>query len=213
LYVHLYVGGSVALDVDGKAIKLSQQTDYPWNGKIHLQIDADAPIAFTLALRIPGWCRAPEIKINGEIVIVSSVLQKGYLELRRSWQPGDTIELDLPMQVERMQAHPSVRADCGCVALQRGPLIYCLEEIDNGRNLNDLVLLREEKLEVSFGHDLLGGLAVITGKAKRRALDEWEGVLYKADVSRREDIALKAIPYFAWDNREPGAMLVWIREE
>ncbi len=212
LYVHLYVGGSVAFDVDGKAIKLTQQTEYPWDGKIHLQIDTVAPIAFTLALRIPGWCRAPEISINGENVLISSVLQKGYAKLQRVWQAGDLIELDLPMQVERVQAHPNVRANCGRVALQRGPLVYCLEEIDNGKNLNDLVLPCEENLDVQFEKNLLGGIAVITGNAKRRALDEWESTLYKTDVSKREDNALKAIPYFAWDNREPGEMLVWMRE-
>jgi DUF1680 family protein len=213
LYVHLYIGGGVVFDVDGKAIKLSQRTEYPWNGKIYLQIDADAPIVLTLAMRIPAWCRAPEIKVNEEIVIVSSMLQKGYAKLYRLWQPGDMIELELPMPIERIQAHPNVRANCGRVALQRGPLVYCFEEIDNGKNLTDVVLPREEKLDVQFEKNLLGGVAVITGKAKRRALREWENALYKADVSTREDNGLKAIPYFAWDNREPGEMLVWIREE
>lgn len=212
LYVHLYVGGSVAFDVAGKALKLTQQTEYPWDGKIHLQIDTAAPIAFTPALRIPGWCRAPEIAINGENVLTSSVLQKGYAKLQRVWQPGDMIELDLPMQVERMQAHPNVRANCGRVALQRGPLVYCLEEIDNGKNLNDLVLPREGKLDVQFEKNLLGGIAVITGRAKRRALDQWENALYKTAALKIEDQELKAMPYFAWDNREPGEMLVWIRE-
>ncbi|MGH7450817.1 MAG: glycoside hydrolase family 127 protein, partial [bacterium] len=101
LYVHLYIGGSVTFDVGKEKVRLSQQTDYPWDDKIHLQIDAGAPIAFTLALRIPGWCRAPEISINGENVLIASVLQKGYAKLSRSWQSGDKIELDLPMPVER----------------------------------------------------------------------------------------------------------------
>ncbi len=213
LYVHLYIGGCATFDVGEKKVRLSQQTDYPWDDKIHLQIDAGAPIAFTLALRIPGWCRAPEISLNGENVLIASVLQKGYAKLSRSWQPGDKIELDLPMPLERIQAHPNVRANCGRVALQRGPLVYCLEEANNGKNLNDLVLPREENLAVQFEKNLLGGLAVITGKAKRRTLDGWENALYKAGASQREDQNLKAIPYFAWDNREPGEMLVWMRAE
>jgi hypothetical protein len=212
LYIHLYVGGNVVFDVGGKKAELSLQTDYPWGEKVRLQIDAAAPIAFTLALRVPGWCRAPEIKINGETVLASAVLQNGYAKLRRAWQPGSTIELNLPMPVERVQAHPNVRANCGRAALQRGPLVYCLEEIDNGKNLNDLVLPREENLAVQFEKKLLGGVAVIIGRAKRRALDEWEGVLYRVDGSKSESISVKAIPYFAWDNRAPGEMLVWIQE-
>ncbi len=213
LYVHLYVGSSAVLGIGGKEMRLSQQTDYPWEGKIRLQIDFDNPTELTLALRIPGWCRAAEMKINGETALIFPVLQKGYAKLRRAWQAGDLIELDLPMQVERMQAHPNVRANCGRVALQRGPLVYCLEEIDNAQNLNDLVLPREENLEVHFEKNLLGGIAVITGTAKRRALDKWEGALYRADGSKSETVPFKAIPYLAWDNRPPGEMLVWIREE
>ncbi|MGH7455281.1 MAG: glycoside hydrolase family 127 protein, partial [bacterium] len=112
-----------------------------------------------------------------------------------------------------MQAHPNVRANCGRVALQRGPLVYCLEEIDNGKNLNDLVLPREEKLEVKFDPDWLGGVAVITGAARRQVLDEWKDKLYRVGISKREICSLQAVPYFAWDNREPGEMLVWMREE
>ncbi|MGH7594913.1 MAG: glycoside hydrolase family 127 protein [bacterium] len=213
LYVHLYVGGSAVFDFGEKKIRLRQETDYPWDGKIRLPIELDKPTEFTLCLRIPGWCRTPEISINGEKVSMAFVLQKGYAKLQRLWQSGDSIQIDLPMRIERVQAHPNVRANCGRVALQRGPLVYCLEEIDNGQNLNDLVLPREENLDVQFEKNLLGGIAVITGKAKRRALDEWENALYKAGASQMEDQDLKAIPYFAWDNREAGEMLVWIREK
>lgn len=213
LYVHLYVGGSVVFDIGGNEMRLSQQTDYPWEGKIRLQIGLDHPTELTLALRIPGWCRAAEMKINGETVLVAPVLQRSYAKLRRAWQAGDVIELDLPMPVERVQAHPNVRANCGRAALQRGPLVYCLEEIDNGQNLTDLILPREENLKVQFEKNLLGGIAVISGTAKRRALDEWEGALYRADGSKSETLPFKAIPYFVWDNRAPGEMLAWIRDE
>lgn len=212
LYFHLYVGGNVAFEVEERKVRLSLQTDYPWDGKIRLQIALDNPTEFILSLRIPNWCRAPEIKIDGEPVLLSPVLQNGYAKLNRAWQPGDVIELDLPMQVQRVQAHPNVRANRGRVALQRGPLVYCLEEIDNGKNLNDLVLPREEKLEVSFDPNLLGSVAVITGAAKNRTLDEWDDVLYRTEEPKRETIPVRAIPYFAWDNREPGQMLVWIRD-
>lgn len=212
-WVHLYSSGAVNFDLDGKNVKLTQQSDYPWNGKITFKIASEHQIDFKLALRLPGWCRAATIKVNGEEVNLAPLLQKGYVKLHRLWQSGDWIELDLAMPVERVQAHPQVRANCGRVALQRGPLVYCLEEIDNGKNLNDLVLSREEKLTVKFEPDLLGGVSVITGTAQRRQLQPWQEQLYRTEPAATEKVIFKAIPYFAWANRAPGEMLVWVREE
>lgn len=211
-WVHLYVSGTVNFAHDGKNVKLTQQSDYPWNGKIIFKIASEHQIDFTLALRIPGWCRAVTVKVNGEEVNLAPLLQKGYAKLHRLWQSGDLIELDLAMPLERVQAHPQVRANCGRIALQRGPLVYCLEEIDNGKNLNDLVLSREKKITVKFEPDLLGGVSVITGTAKRRQLQPWQEELYRAEPAATEKIFFKAIPYFAWANRAPGEMLVWVRE-
>jgi len=135
------------------------------------------------------------------------------VKIHRRWQSGDQVELNLSMPVERVQAHPQVRANCGRIALQRGPLVYCLEEIDNGKNLNDLVLPREEELSVNFEPDFLGGVSVIIGAAKRRRLAPWQEQLYRADPSATENVFFKAVPYFAWANRAPGEMLVWVREE
>ena len=153
------------------------------------------------------------MKVNGEVIDISSSLEKGYVKLHRLWQSGDQVELNLSMPVEKVQAHPQVRANCGRIALQRGPLVYCLEEIDNGKNLNDLILPSEEKLTVKFEPDLLGGVSVITGAAKRRQLQPWQDQLYHADRAVTEKISFKAIPYFTWANRAPGEMLVWMREE
>ena len=150
--------------------------------------------------------------MNREEVAIAPLIQKGYAKIHRRWQSGDQVELNLSMPVERVQAHPQVRANCGRVALQRGPLVYCLQEIDNGINLKDLVLPRAAELAVKFEPDLLNGVSVITGSAKRRRLETWEDQLYRADTSSTENIFCKAIPYFAWANRAPGEMLVWVRE-
>ena len=213
LYVHLYIGGNVESDFNGKSFKLTQRTDYPWEGRILFEIEAERQLDFTLALRIPGWCRNAEIKVNREEVSILNIRQNGYAKIKRAWQSGDQVELQLPMPVERVQAHPQVRANCGRVALQRGTLVYCLEEIDNGKNLNDLILPRDEKLTVKFEANLLGGISVVTGTAKRRQFDEWHDQLYRIDASAIENISFQAIPYFAWDNRAPGEMLVWVREK
>jgi hypothetical protein len=116
------------------------------------------------------------------------------------------------MPVERVEANPAVAADAGRVALQRGPLVYCLEELDNGANLNDLILPRSAKLGAKFDRKLLGGVMVISGKARRADRAAWKGALYRPVESRTKPVTLRAVPYCVWDNRRPGEMLVWIRE-
>jgi hypothetical protein len=122
------------------------------------------------------------------------------------------VELDLPMPVERVEAHPAVRADCGRVALQRGPLVYCLEEADNGPNLNDIALPRGARLAAKFDRRLPGGAVVVTGRAQRRDPSGWTGRLYRPAGSRARAAKIRAVPYCLWGNRRPGEMLVWIRE-
>jgi DUF1680 family protein len=117
------------------------------------------------------------------------------------------------MPVERLQAHPRVRVNSGRIALQRGPLVYCLEEVDNGPNLNDIVLPRDAPLTAEFDEELLEGVVVITGEARRRDVSGWENTLYQRAQSGSKATAIKAIPYFAWANRALGEMLVWIRED
>ena len=134
------------------------------------------------------------------------------LVVERRWQSGDRVELDLPMPVERMYAHPLVRQDAGCVALQRGPLVYCLEETDNPVALHTMRLPKEAPLGVHFEHDLLGGVAAITGTALVADGTEWGRTLYRPESAPLIPRPLTAIPYYAWDNRQPGQMRVWIQE-
>jgi len=211
-YVHLYVQGRGELEIAGRKVVIEQETGYPYDETVQITVRPDKPSLFTLALRLPGWCRRPRLKVNGRSVALGAITRRGYARIRRAWQDGDTVELILPMPVERIEAHPNVRANSGRVALQRGPLVFCLEEADNGTNLNDLVLDRRTKLETTFHPRLLGGIPVITGKARRRTPDGWRGALYRPAGSRSRTVLFKAIPYFAWANRRPGEMIVWIRE-
>jgi hypothetical protein len=121
------------------------------------------------------------------------------------------VALDLAMLVERIEAHPRVRMDSGRVALQRGPVVYCLEEVDNGPNLSDVSLLPNPSLRVAFDSKLLGGVPVITGRAVRRELSGWDGGLYRPAGSRNKAVTIRAVPYCLWNNRKPGEMLVCIR--
>lgn len=128
------------------------------------------------------------------------------------WNQGDRVELVLPMPPERIEAHPSTRQDCGRIALQRGPLVYCLEQADNGPGLNDILLRRNARLAVKQDKTLFGGVPVIVASGQRRSLAGWKDRLYRPASSEMRTAALRAIPYFLWANHEPGEMLVWIRE-
>jgi DUF1680 family protein len=213
LYVHLFVQSVAHVKLNACAIRIDQMTDYPWDETVHISVEPDAPTQFTLALRIPGWCNGAKLKINDETWNVQSALKNGYVEIERTWHPNDQITLTLPMPINRIQAHPSVRQDAGQVALQRGPIVYCIEEIDNGPNLAQIVLPRDAALGLTFEADLFGGAMTVTGRAQRPITQAWENTLYKpAQPAEMEYFTLKAIPYFLWANRSPGEMRVWIRE-
>jgi DUF1680 family protein len=217
VYVHLYVGSEASLELGGRKIALVQETDYPWAETVKLAVRpekpaAGSPAAFTLFLRMPGWCRDPRVRVNGTDVNVAAGLRHGYLAVSREWKEGDVCEMVFPMGVERIRSHPEVRASAGKIALRRGPLVYCLEEADNGPRLAAVRLPREAQVSARFEKGLLGGVTVLSAPGKRPPAGSWGGELYAPTEAREEEFPLKAIPYYAWANREPGEMTVWIRE-
>lgn len=132
--------------------------------------------------------------------------------MEREWKAGDTVALELPMPVERIYATPKVRQDRGRVALQRGPIVYCLEAADNGDDLNALALRHEATLEATFEKETLGGVIVLHGSAARVSAEDFGAALYRQEPPAASPAAMTAVPYFAWDNRASGEMQVWIRE-
>jgi hypothetical protein len=207
LDVHLYAGSEATVQVGGSAVAITQRTTYPWDGTVELAVAPATPTAFTLRLRRPGWCRAATVAVNGKAV--RGRLAGGYLELARTWKAGDTVTLVLAMPVERIHADPRIRHDCGRVALQRGPIVHCLEGCDNGADLDAVSLADGAEPTWSFQRDLLGGVGVISAAGRR--LRPFADQPYAAAPARSRAQKLIAIPYFAWDNRKPGAMAVWIR--
>jgi len=217
LAVHLYVRGEVDTVLpDGARIRLRQDTRYPWEGAIRLLIELAAPREFSLRLRLPGWCRRHSLSLNGRLV--SAPLERGHLVIARTWRAGDIVELDLDMPVEQIVTHPSVQADQGRAALQRGPLVYCLEGADHGgvgpasaMSLSRLSLPRGAAFRARLDAGLLNGVVVIEGKAAATDEVPWRQSLYlPADRQSHSLIDFRAIPYYAWDNREPGEMTVWL---
>jgi DUF1680 family protein len=213
-YVHLYVASEVDLPLGDAKVRLTQETDYPWQETVNITVQPEEAREFTLALRIPGWCQEASLSVNGQPVDLAPITTKGYAYLRRMWQPGDRLQLTLPMPILRVRTNPEVRENAGRVALQRGPIVYCLEEVDNGSNLSGIILPPEAKLTAEWKPELLEGVMVITGKALRVDESQWGGNLYSAGSSlpTTEAIEITAVPYSTWCNRQPGEMIVWIRE-
>ncbi len=210
LAVHLYADCSLDTKIAGTKLSLAMKTDYPWDGKVVVEVNPEATVSFTLRLRLPGWCESPSAIINGEPIDITVHNRNGYLHLEREWQAGDVVSLDFPMEVRRIRAHPHVYHDIGSVALQRGPLVFCHEEIDNGDHLGLLRLPKSAILTERFDPELLGGTIVIESEAER--LKPVNDELYSSAEPEVTTTPIKAVPYCLWNNRGEGEMRVWIRE-
>jgi DUF1680 family protein len=191
VYSHLYIGSQIQLELAGQTVA-----------------------SFKLALRIPDWSGEPDIRINGERLTISPDQRKdGYVHIDREWSPGDILHLVLPMPVQPMKGNPLIRETIGKIAFQRGPMVYCLEEADNGPNLHQLVVKSDADKQVVFESGLLGGLQSITVPAYRIREDGWADKLYQANIDMElEATTARFIPYFAWANRGSGEMRVWVAE-
>ena len=213
VFVNLYIQSDVRLQFDEQQVELRQTTRYPWEETVQLSVRTEQPATFALNLRMPEWCRRAEMTINGETFEMANALQEnGYIRIEREWQAGDQVTLTLAMPVEQIEAHPAVLDDIGCVALQRGPVVYCLEQCDHEAPLHQIVLPRDAQFTTSFEPDLLQGVTVLNTTGL--AAEEKESIpqLYRQDPSLSyKPCLITAIPYYAWDNRQPGAMRVWIR--
>ena len=210
-YIHLYISGQGELEVAGTQLIISQESRYPWDGEIEIKVDPAKAAEFGLNLRLPGWCRQARLWVNGEEMEIPPLLRSGYARIYRRWQAGDVVKLDLAMPVERVVAHPNVSQASGCVALSRGPVVFCLEEADNPVPLHRIVLPRDAELTAVYDKELLGGVVKIQGEALLVDDSDWDGELYRFQSANMRPYSLTAVPYYAWDHRKPGEMRVWIR--
>jgi DUF1680 family protein len=209
LWVNMYVQGQATARFGGEALTIVQKSSYPWSGEISLRVTAAPKTERALWLRVPGWATHADFKLNGKPV--SPKINQGYAQLRRSWSEGDTISVSLPMEVQRLEANPAVAEDRGRFALRRGPIIYCLEQVDNTADIDQIYLPAPARLSSRFDSKLLGGVVVLSGQAIRKPRMSWGDTLYNsAREAASVPITITAVPYSTWGNRGPGKMAVWI---
>jgi DUF1680 family protein len=209
LWLNLYGGNILQTSLAGGEIAVREDTEYPWDGKVVLTVGETPTSAFSMFLRIPGWCHGAGIRVNGQAIAVSPVL--GYAEIHRIWKRGDIVTLELPMQAVLVQANPLVEETRNQVAVRLGPVVYCLESPDLGAHqevanvaLSSGVIFQPTPMVMGNSH-----LMALTGKAF--LLPSGDGRLYQElSTSAPVAISVRLIPYYAWANRGASDMSVWI---
>ena len=218
IWINLFVGSQTKINVNSTAVSLKMQTGYPWNGNVTIKVDPAKKKNFALHVRIPGWLKQPvpgelyryadqkeiqpEILVNGKPVRVEET--QGYAVISRNWKKGDVISIQFPMEVKKVISHPGVKQNEGRIALQYGPLVYCVEGKDNAENAWNLVVPDLAKFETRFQRDLLGGVNTIEFTANVAQADA-DGI---SIITKPEKIT--AIPYYSWNNRGASPMQVWL---
>jgi DUF1680 family protein len=228
VWVNLY--GSNVLDTelyDEFRVKLTQKTDYPWDGTIKIILEDAPKKEFSVFLRIPGWANGSIVRVNDKLV--GNNLRSGeYFQIKRTWSAGDIIELILPMPVQLIEANPLAEEIRNQVAIKRGPIVYCLESVDlppflsyegrqGGVKITDVAIPPAIKFRGHFDKDLLGGVTILEGKAHVLAGSGWGEALYR-EISHQKpkDVDIRLIPYYAWGNRgksdlsDKSEMTVWL---
>lgn len=216
IYVNLYIQGKSEMKTADNQVQLVQTTGYPWEGKVSIQVKPEKESEFAVRLRIPGWLQSTPVasdlyaytapaekytlKVNGSTVKPAE--GDGYATIVRTWKPDDVIELELPMEVRRVKANDQVEDDRGMLAMERGPIVYCLEGIDQPDSVVfNKFIPADAKIDVTFDANLLKGVMVLSGTAKEVAKD-----------GSIKDVPFKAVPYSTWNNRGAGQMEVWVAD-
>jgi DUF1680 family protein len=209
LWLNLYGGNTLKTTLAGGVFELSQETEYPWDGKVKLTVEKAPAAAFSLFLRIPGWCHGASLRVNGRPVTISSIL--GYAGVHRSWKPGDVVVLDLPMPPVLIEANPLVEETRGQVAVRRGPVVYCMESPDLGAGEAVTSVALPSTIDLHPTPMTIGNSRVMALTGHGYLLPAGDGRLYQElPATAPAAIPVRLIPYYAWANRGASDMTVWM---
>ena len=212
IWVNLYGASRLVTKLsNGETVQLAQETEYPWSGRVRIRIVACGEKEFALRLRIPGWAAGATVRVNRRPA--ENAAPENYFEIRRTWAPGDVVDLDLPMPVRLMEANPLVEETLNQLAVQRGPVVYCLESTDlpAGVRVSDVRIPADLQLAARYDGRLLGGIVVLEGQAEAGSGENWQGKLYRqVQPAALKPVPVKLIPYSVWQNRGPSEMSVWL---
>jgi uncharacterized protein len=211
LWVNLYGGSEFTTEIHGVKVKLTQETAYPWDGAVRLKIEPEKPVSFTLKLRVPGWAGTSEFRV-GDNGARSTAEPGTYLSQRQEWRAGATVHLDFPMPAQFIESHPAVEENRNQLAVQRGPVVYCLESPEMaGAKMNEVFISPSAKLTATFDSALLEGVSTIETELIIRPQGDWDGKLTRPLLQTSDrKIQARLIPIFAWGNRGPSEMSVWL---
>lgn len=214
VFVNFYEESKADLNTRFGHLRITMETDYPWSEEVRIHFDrCDPTEEISVFLRIPGWTEDFSVRLNGESVHVKP--KNGYVELRRIWKTGDSVDLSFSMPVELVRSHPFVEENRGRAAVKRGPVVYCAEAADNNFEVRALrVNYEQPELETKYGNiDALGAVTSIHGKGFAYDMDYWKGKLYVpvSKIEADKPVEFTLIPYCLWANRDAGPMVVWIR--
>lgn len=213
LYAHLFIGSEAQFELAAGPVALKQHSRLPWEGCVRFEFTSVPDAVITLALRLPAWSRGQAVmKMNG--VPYEYDVVNGYATVNRHWAQGDVVEWEPALKAQLIAAHPEMRANAGRAAIERGPLVYCLEEADNGSPLSALSIVRAAKFRSHYDAGLPGGAAVIEAEGFADELASWPADTPYRPLAQQlapKPVKLTAVPYYLWGNRHPGEMTVWIR--
>jgi DUF1680 family protein len=216
IYVHFYDNSEMHWQLEnGSKLTLTQTTQYPWEGTVHLAVTPASPAEFTLFVRIPGWSKRNTVKVNGREV--AGIAPGQYLPLKRKWSGGDAVELTFDMEPQALHANLAVTDDRGRIAFQRGPIVYCMEQLDQAVAATDTESFPRYTAQLAGTKATTYQTALLEGVVVLEHPGAWlppeQSALYQAALPSRQaaqETTLRLIPYYAWSNRQPSAMQVWI---
>jgi hypothetical protein len=222
LFINLFISSKSSIHILGKEVDLIQQNNYPWDGNLKFNIHVSTPVEFSMKIRIPGWAMNSAIPsdlysfanaqtepipitINGESIAYK--IENGYAVIKKKWKGSELVEVNLPMEVKRVTANRKVQSDIGKVALQRGPIIFCAEGVDNNGRAANLILPDKAMFTTEFKPGLLNGVFTIKSNVPSIFINQGGQSIQTVLQS------FTAIPYYAWANRGSGEMIIWFPEK